>query len=77
MASAIEQKIKTLQDYSACDVSIASLELWKSTDETYQVSDALLKIQKLPPGTTARAGYLADFGTIPTTTNHDQLSSMT
>lgn len=43
MAS-IEQKIKTLQDYSACDVS-----------------DALLKIQKLPEGTTARAGYLADF----------------
>ncbi|ODM23250.1 hypothetical protein SI65_00839 [Aspergillus cristatus] len=43
MAS-IEQKIKTLQDYCACDVS-----------------DALLKIQKLPEGATPRAGHLADF----------------
>ena len=27
-----------------------------------QVSDALLKLQKLSEGTTARAGHIADFG---------------
>ncbi|KAF4159000.1 hypothetical protein CNMCM6069_002898 [Aspergillus lentulus] len=44
MSSSIEQKLKELQKYSACDVS-----------------DALLKQQKLPAGTAARAGHLADF----------------
>ena len=28
----------------------------------FQVSDALIKLQKTPEGSTARAGYLADLG---------------
>ncbi|OJJ40637.1 hypothetical protein ASPWEDRAFT_166704 [Aspergillus wentii DTO 134E9] len=43
MSTTIEQKLNTLREYSACDVS-----------------DALVKLQKVPEGTTARAGYLAD-----------------
>lgn len=46
------EKIKTLLNYSACDVS-----------------DALLKLQKVSPGTTARAGHLADFVPFSPTSN--------
>lgn len=45
--------------------------------ETYnwQVSDALLKIQKVPKGETARAGFLADLGESITTPQIPMLAS--
>ncbi|CRG84756.1 V-type H+-transporting ATPase subunit I [Talaromyces islandicus] len=42
-AKTLEEKIKALEELSACDIS-----------------DALLKLQKLPPGVQPRAGQLAD-----------------
>ncbi|KAF9888094.1 hypothetical protein FE257_009230 [Aspergillus nanangensis] len=44
MSTSLDQKLKALQKYSACDIS-----------------DALLKLQKSPPGSAPRAGHLADF----------------
>ncbi|KAM0095044.1 hypothetical protein ACP6JD_001482 [Aspergillus fumigatus] len=56
MSNSIDQKLAELQKYSACDI-FRKLRLTTHI----QVSDALLKLQKLPAGTAARAGHLADF----------------
>lgn len=64
--TSIAQKLDALRNYSACDVRLsiyysAHRSPNSSVNHPTKVSDALLKIQKVPEGTTPRAGHLADF----------------
>ncbi|KAJ6028123.1 hypothetical protein N7540_003699 [Penicillium herquei] len=67
MASLNEQLAILVENYTACDVRLPfSLILaYFLNDENFcsrflQISDALLKLQKVPAGSAPRAGYLAD-----------------
>lgn len=59
----VAEQIKILEGFSACDVCLRFLLLLYILI-LCQVSDALLKLQKTPPGKVARAGYLADIGSL-------------
>ena len=79
MAGADDDKLSVLQQYSACDVCFSRLSpFYPCTDQSWQVSDALLKLEKVPKDGTAYAGYLADIGepTRDSLKNNTQIASL-
>lgn len=62
MSRSEEDQINLLKEFSACDVGVWPKTHHQSANETKQVSDALLKLEKPRPGKAAKAGYLADIG---------------
>jgi len=76
-AKSLDEKIKALEELTACDVRTYSAHLLLCLlNSAHKISDALLKLQKLPPGAQARAGQLADLSTSHTVSPRVQYNQL-